>query len=299
MLIDGKQMHEFDGTRVKIMVTSKCTTACKHCCLGFAGTKDIAEVWNIIEQLKDKYEIRLDGSELLLDDEYIRMMKSIGQDNVLTNGRLIVQDPQRYIRLLQENDIGDIYFSYHYGIQEELNDVPLLVVDEAIKIMKNAGFRIALMATVTKKNKHLLEKIVQIAIDYGAFFIQINPIVLQGRARTYMQNDVLDDAERQNLCVELERLKEKYGDIIEIDPGKAFEFGLGKDFYCRAVTKKIWIGIDNKVYPCIYLIEPGMEIGVYRDGKVWVEDNVKWGGRRCAAYLYCNKNCSLWQRKRV
>ena len=95
MTLNGKEMREFDGTRVKIMVTSACNTACKHCCLGFSGTMAPDVLEEMISSLSPRYELRLDGSELLLDDRYVRLMKRIGQDNVLTNGRILLQKPER------------------------------------------------------------------------------------------------------------------------------------------------------------------------------------------------------------
>ena len=296
MIINGKQMHEFSGSRVKIMVTSRCTTNCKHCCLNFVGTKSPEDVSTMVLALQEKYEIRLDGSELLLNEEYINIMKRIGQDNVLTNGRVILQNPERCIRILRENDIKDVYFSYHYGLQHLINDIPLVDVEQAINIIKNAGFRIGIMTTVTNVNMHQIEDVCKKAIDLGAFFIQVNPLILQGQAKLHMKNYALSSEEMDTLRQKLLYLYDHYSNRITIDLGKAFEATPGEDFFCRAVEKKVWIGIDNKVYPCIFLLEPGMEIGIYQDGKVWIEDSVHWGGNRCAAYLYCNEHIRLWKR---
>lgn len=298
MTLNGKEMREFDGTRVKIMVTSACNTACKHCCLGFSGTMAPDVLEEMISSLSPRYELRLDGSELLLDDRYVRLMKRIGQDNVLTNGRILLQKPEHIIELLRENGIRMVFLSYHYGIQGELNDIPLPDVEQAAATVRNAGFRLGLMTTVTKKNRHLVREVCWKAGDLGASFIQINPVVLQGRAREYLQEDTLNETEREQLRRDLAQLIGEYRNVLEIDVGKALEMS-GKDpFYCRAVNKKVWIGVDNLVYPCIYLIEPGMAIGEYRDGKVWVERSVCWGSRRCAAEVYCNERRNLWGRGR-
>ena len=289
-------MHEFKGSRVKIMVTSRCTATCRHCCLNFSGTRELDELNAMIASLYGSYDLRLDGSEMLINDEYIRIMKQVGQDNVMTNGKLILRDSQHCISILKENGIRDIYFSYHYGIQDELTDISLEDVEKAIRIVQDANFRTGLMCTVTKKNVHMIEEICQKAVSLGAFYIQFNPIMLQGSARKNMQADALSEDERRQLCQELRILYKKYLLELTIDAGKATEISLSDDFVCRAVERKVWIGVDNKVYPCVFLIEPGMEIGVYQDGKVWIEDDIAWGGKRCAAYIICNEHKSLWKR---
>ena len=48
MVYNGKEMREFDGTRVKIIVTTECNTQCKHCYLTTKGIRDPKEVNKII-----------------------------------------------------------------------------------------------------------------------------------------------------------------------------------------------------------------------------------------------------------
>lgn len=82
-----QDMHEFTGSRVKIIVTSGCNMKCNHCYVNYCGHRDIGELQSMICALSNRYEIRLDGAELLTDFDYLPIMKEIGQDNFAPTGK--------------------------------------------------------------------------------------------------------------------------------------------------------------------------------------------------------------------
>lgn len=82
-------MVEFQGKNLIIMCCSSCNVKCKHCYIEYKGNFSYDELKKIVLELNDKYNISLNGSELLLNKEYLKILKIIKQDRVLTNGIVI------------------------------------------------------------------------------------------------------------------------------------------------------------------------------------------------------------------
>lgn len=292
----SRSMHEFKGKRVKIITTSGCNLKCNHCYVNYQGHRNYREVQSMIDSLKEKYELRLDGAELLTDFSYLPLMKKIGQDNFCSNGKIILEQPEKALSALKENDIKTMYLSYHYGIQTQLTDFSLADIEKAIKLLQEAGITVGLMCTLTKDNWTLLDELCDQAIRLGINYVQINRLILQGRARKNMKDVVITDDMLPAFFKVYYENRKKYSNSVYLECGKAFEYVENGSFHCRSVNSKVWIGLDNKVYPCVFLIQPGMEIGEYIDGKVMIYDNVNWGGKKCAAYMMCNNGIKLWGR---
>ena len=47
---------------------------------------------------------------------------------------------------------------------------------------------------------------------------------------------------------------------------------------------------DNKIYSCLFLAKPGLEIGELIDGKIMLNDTIKNDGNFSRAQEKCNKN---------
>ena len=96
----------------------------------------------------DGKHVRIDGAEVLTNLDYIKTLKLVGQNWIMTNGLRIYYEPET-IKLLKKNGIDTVYMSYHFGIQDDLNSIPSNIVEEVIKILKENDFNIYLSCTLT------------------------------------------------------------------------------------------------------------------------------------------------------
>lgn len=67
---------EFSGSNVTIMTFSDCNARCKHCYIGYDGNFDGNELFDLCEKLKQKYSVRLNGTELLLHPEFFKKLRA-------------------------------------------------------------------------------------------------------------------------------------------------------------------------------------------------------------------------------
>ena len=68
-------MIEFEGKNIIIMCCSKCNVNCAHCYIEYTGDISCKELDIMIDKLKDKYNVSLNGSELLLNPGYLPILK--------------------------------------------------------------------------------------------------------------------------------------------------------------------------------------------------------------------------------
>jgi sulfatase maturation enzyme AslB (radical SAM superfamily) len=47
---------------------------------------------------------------------------------------------------------------------------------------------------------------------------------------------------------------------------------------------------DNNVYPCLFLVKPGLEIGKYINDKILLKNKIDNDGDLCLAQELCNKS---------
>ena len=94
------------------------------------------------------------------------------------------------------------------------------------------------------------------------------------------------------------KCREKYKKdelLIERDAG----FGRNKlsthdNFNCPSICDLVVLTPDNNVYPCIFLAKPGNEIGIYQDGKIYIDEKLlstvqQYNGSTCFAKEICNE----------
>ena len=80
------------------------------------------DLQKIILSLRGEYEIMLNGTEPILNCEYLKAYKLIKQDYILTNGLALIND-SRLKAVLKENGITKISISYHFDIHAEISQV--------------------------------------------------------------------------------------------------------------------------------------------------------------------------------
>ena len=70
-------MKEFSGKKVIIMCCSSCNMSCEHCYVSYKGNRKPSELLEIVKQLKNKYEVVLNGAEVLTNLGYLDSYKEL------------------------------------------------------------------------------------------------------------------------------------------------------------------------------------------------------------------------------
>lgn len=268
-----KDLELYKGNRVTLMACSNCNAKCNDCYIGYSGNRNPDELYNIaLLLMKDGKHVRIDGAEILTNLNYLKTLKLVGQNWIMTNGLRIYNEPST-IDILKENGIDTVYMSYHFEIQNIIESIPSYVVEEVIKKLKDSGFDIYLNCTLTNKNYMNIISFAKRAYELGARGIGFNKIFQQGKA-----TDITD------LDLNQQQLFEFYRDLNVIrsqyDPNEFYitrggslghDMFTGKDnFRCNAGRNRVMITPDSNVYCCNSMCQHGYEIGIFKDGKVYL-----------------------------
>lgn len=288
-------MKEYDGRMVKFLCTSRCNTKCEHCLVCFKGERDPNELLEIVRSLKNKYKVLLNGAEVLTNPEYLKSYKEVGQTWISTNG-LALMDPN-VIKALKENDIRSVSMSYHFGIHDEISKIKQEQLNKIIGIVKDSGLQFRLMTTIDSGNYLLLEQICQEAHNLGARGIMFNNLIRQGNGVNLDDSLLLTEEQLQeffDLINYVRTLYDKNDFLVERSGTFGKDENNPKNNYCCDYgTNRIFVAPDNNVYPCIFMTNPGREIGKYVDGKIMIYDEFTHDGSKCIAKEVCNNGKTL------
>ncbi|MBR3115907.1 radical SAM protein [Candidatus Saccharibacteria bacterium] len=280
----------FPGWQILIMITSECNTRCRHCYLPYEGSFDPDELQNMIAQFqKDGYSVYLNGSEPLLNPEYLPAFQLADQKIVMTNGLVLVQRPE-YIREIREAGIGTIGVSYHFDIQTYFSRVSLDVAKRALNIVKDAGIHARVMTTITKPYVDMIPKYCDWCIENGFEEIRFTNFIAQGRAQELDSDLILDLEDRKHYYELITALRAKYS-IDELCITSCGSFGDcgSPNMSCMALNDFVILTPDYKVYPCFFQTQPGMECGIYHEGHIYTKTGFKFPRHDCTSLHLFNE----------
>lgn len=291
-------MVEYKGKKVIIMCCSCCNLNCEHCYISYEGNRTPDDLLDIVRNLKDKYEIALNGAEVLTNTGYLKSYQELGQKYILSNGLALSMNP-KIVDTLLEHGIESISISYHFGIHDQISLISSKELEEVFKALKERGFNFRLMTTITTKNYHMIEEMCDKAHELGAKGIYFTNFMLQGNALNIEdENLILNKEQINSFFKQLMKCRDKYSKdelLIERDAG----FGKNNlsthdNFNCPSVCNLIVLTPDNNIYPCIFLAKPGNEIGIYKDGKIYIDEKLlsevsRYNGETCFAKEICNE----------
>lgn len=278
-------MKEYTGKTVKIMTCSKCNTKCKHCYINYSGDFDPDELYNIVKKLKKKYEVKLNGTEPLLNEDYLKSFKIADEDIILTNG-LVFKNNLELVDKIKEAGIKRICISYHFSLHEYISSIKKDYLEEIIPQIRNKGIDVELMCTISKLNYNNIDEFCKKAIELGANYIYFIE---------YMDTNKIDglqinEDERKEFFKEINEARDKYDkETLMVTRSGNFNrdsYRYDKNFNCPAYNNLVVMTPDYKIYPCNLLINKNEEIGYYKDGKIYVVDNYNSNSNEC---LYCKK----------
>lgn len=273
-------MVEFNGDNIIIMCCSSCNVKCKHCYIEYKGDISSNELEEMVLKLKSKYNITLNGSELLLNPGYLKVLNIIGQDRVTTNG-LIIHNNDKLLDQMQLNGIKWVGMSFHFAFHDGISLIPKKIITDNITKLKERGFYVEIMTTISSINYQNIEEMVQESIKMNADCIRFTNLFKEGGANNIDHKLILNDDEINEFFDLFYYVKEKYGSMISVKRSGTFSRDLRKEkscYYCPGMEKTVAISPDYKVYTCPFLIKDSYEIGKYEDGKVFLD------------YLYENDN---------
>jgi len=207
-------------------ITSKCNLKCTHCINNSGMHSDESDLTtqeglSLIEQLHELgcKNVVLSGGEPFLRKDwsiFAQKIQSLGMGlHFMTNGTVINDDDFDILMNLQ--NIG-ISFSLDGAVAETHDafrgqkgafDRLLIALDKAVKYKINTS----VSSTITKKNFHEIENIINLLIKHGVKYYQIQLGKLQGR----MPEDiVLNEREYYSLAEQIVKLRKKYANKINI-----------------------------------------------------------------------------------
>ena len=288
---------EFDGSTVIIMTCSNCNVHCKHCYINYSGNFDAEELYNLCENLTQKHSVQLNGTEILLHPEYFKSLELVKYPYVLTNGLQLHKEPELIDELVKVG-VKYVGMSYHFGIHEEISKVPRYIIEENIPKLRAKGILPELRTTLTSKNYLMISSMCEEAINMGAGAIKFTNYMKTGSAKNMPDDNILSQSQVDTFFKLLQEERRKYSkDTLLIRRCGTF----GKDctkckssFNCLAGRNMAVITPNMNVYPCIFLMEPGYEIGKVEDGKIWIYQDIDNDGHECLAKEVNNYNKKLF-----
>lgn len=284
-------MKEYCGENIIIMTCSKCNNVCKHCYISYKGDISVSNLSKMVNLLKQKYSIMLNGTEPLLNLKYLSIYKDINQNYLLTNGLSLIND-YNIVNNLKENNINMISISYHFGIHNELSLINNKKIIELVKKLLESNFKVRLLCTITTKNYNIIEEFCDFAYALGVQSIKFTNYIYQGSAKNLSNNNILTQKQINTFFKLLTYCRKKYSkEELLIQRCGSFgpdNFNKNNKFNCPAEINNVVITPDMNVYRCIFLIQKGLEIGKYYNGKIFIENNLNSNCNLCLAKEICN-----------
>ena len=131
---------------VELYATSKCN----HCYLTYES------IWNpdvLVDTAKSLFEqgytVRINGTEILTNPDYLKAYKVCKQNFLFTNGILLADGNSYLFDNIRKNDIDTIRISHHFDSIEVLNGVPSDIIERAIYNTQKNGISTELHTTIT------------------------------------------------------------------------------------------------------------------------------------------------------
>lgn len=286
--------EEYEGKNVMVMTCSNCNTKCKHCYISYNGNFDGEDLYKLVLELKNKYDVSLNGTEIILHPEYFKTLKLLKQNKIITNGLEIYNNPQ-VLKKLKENGVNWIAQSYHIGIHDMISAVDSQVIEKNIGTLKKEGFKTEIFTTISRKNYKQIDSICKKALEMEVDYIKFTNYIKMGNAQRMKDDNVLDKECLNDFFEQLNNGRRKYKkEKLYIRRCGTFGNDISKkrkcNFECPAGKDLIIVTPDLKVYPCVFLTKPGYEIGKVENGKIILNSSVINDGCECIAKKINNES---------
>lgn len=288
-------MKKFSGENVTIMSCSDCNTRCKHCYVSYKGNIDGDVLYDMCNKLKDKYQLNINGTEVLLHRDYFKTYDLIGQKRLLSNGIIINKDDS-IIEDIKNSSIEMIAMSYHFIIHEGISSVSQKMLRENILKLQENDIKVELMCTITKDNYDKVLEICENVANIGVKKVRFTNFLNIGNVINLDDSNILGDEQKNTFFENLNKVRSIYNkeQLLTKQCG-SFEYDVSHkcNFKCPAGINKVVIASDMNVYPCIYMVKPEYKIGKYVNGEFLIEQELCHDGMSCLVNDCYNKGKSL------
>jgi len=227
------------------------------------------------------YSVIPSTTEILMNGRYLEMLSAIKTTYVLTNGNLILSKP-KVLEELKSVGIKQAVLTANFG-NSGLVLPGLDAFKEAVRLAIGAGLKVMARITLTKENYLSMLEMASTCRQFGIRCIQfIRFMPIERGPETLDENDAKQ-------VFELLELARKANPNIYVSAGGSLGGQFRKrEFSCQAGKTQFTIGLDNRVYPCIYLTQDENAIGRYEEGNLVIDREFSVGGNEldCPAYRY-------------
>lgn len=277
--------HIYDGKKVTLMCCSDCNVQCHHCYISYEGNFLGHELYKCAKKLKESgYQVALNGSELLLHEDYLPIFTLLRQSRVMTNG-LVFRNNFSYFDKLKNYGIVKFNLSYHFDLHDMISPIPKEFLKQLISEIKSRGLDFTINCTISTINKDNIEDYCREAYTLGASRIRFTNLLNQGEAFALNRELFLNEQQIIKVLELVQKCRLQYDkDMFYIERCGSFGTGARVDkFCCPAGKNSVFITPDLKVYPCAFLAKRGNEIGYYDGGKIFIRDDFENDHTKCLA----------------
>lgn len=268
-------MNEYNGKIAVLMLCSECNNKCEHCYVDYSGRFSENDLKEIIPELQKKYIVVLNGTEPIMYPEYLKFFKMVGQHKILTNG-LALMYKENLMEDLLENEINEIGLSYHFGIQDEISNVKTYMLDKLIKKLKDNGFTVRLLTSLSSDNYAGIEEYCKKAIELGADKLKFTNMVHKGKAFENLNvSKLLNEDQIKSVLTTINNMREKYSkdELLVERCGTFGNIINSNNFECLAGKNMVVITPDRNVYPCVFDISEPIGI-LNNDNKIMIDEDL-------------------------
>lgn len=174
------------------MTCSNCNAKCRHCYISYEGNFEQRDLYNLCENLTQKYRVLLNGTEILLHPEYFESLKLVGQNFLLTNGIELERNPG-IMKQLAEVGIKYIGMSYHFGIHNDISTVKEQIIEGNISRLQEYGIGTDLRVTINSHNYQIIQQMCKKAISLKATGIKFTNYMQMGAALRLDRENILSE----------------------------------------------------------------------------------------------------------
>jgi len=223
-------------------------------------------------------------TEILMNERYLELLSAVKTTYVLTNGNLIVSKPG-ILDELKGIGIVQVVLTANFG-NSGLVLPGLNAFKEAVRLVNSAGLEVMARITLTKENYLNVLEMASACRQFGIRRVQFLRFMPIERGP-----ETLDESSARRFFELLKVARNANPDIYLSAGGSLGSQFRKKEFFCPAGKTQFTIGLDNRVYPCIYLTQDENAIGRYENGSVVIDRKFSVGGNEldCPAYRYFSR----------
>ena len=275
-------------TSVDVFITSRCNLNCVHCFSSRdekskhdLSIEDLKSIFNQLEEL-GILQVRINGGEPLLHPEVHEIFNTLKERRfrkvILTNGTMLDEE---MVNLLKDSkvtptiSIDDSDAEEHDLFRKSKGSFNRII--EGLKILQKNEVQYGINCCLHKRNLKRCEKIISLAIKYGACRIAFLDLKLSDRLKA---NEVWIPSynEYQNAMFDLIAARIVYKGKIDISldaflhcyPLSECVLEAERGYIsCKAGRTGFSIGVDGSIYPCnLVLYDQKWNMGNIKDERI-------------------------------